>query len=374
MTIERHVITGEYPPDVGGVGDYTALVADALAGCGERVHVWCPGAAGALSAGGVTVHRELGRFRSADLRRMSAALQGAPRRLLVQWVPHAFGRRSLNLTFCRWLRDRAAAGDEIDVIVHEPFLPFRGSARVIAAAVVHRVMAMLLLRAAARVWVVTPAWERCLRPYAPQRELGFKWLPVPSTIPIATGSAARQQLVPSDGFLIGSFATGGPYAEKALRDFILPLLVKRPEVHLLLVGRGSDPLRAALAGGDGAIGSRIHATGCLGLAELSLHVLACDVAVQPYADGVCGRRTSAMAFLAHGRPLVTTDGRFTERLWREGAVALVPAATPERLTEVIGQLMANDAERDRLARAGRDLYEARLDVRHTAAALHQAVS
>ena len=37
---ERHFVTCEYPPRVGGVADYTAALARELARRGERVHVW----------------------------------------------------------------------------------------------------------------------------------------------------------------------------------------------------------------------------------------------------------------------------------------------------------------------------------------------
>ncbi len=37
-----HIITGEYPPAIGGVSSYTQLVAEGLAAAGDAVHVWCP--------------------------------------------------------------------------------------------------------------------------------------------------------------------------------------------------------------------------------------------------------------------------------------------------------------------------------------------
>ena len=40
-----HIVTSEYPPDVGGVSDYTRQVAEGLARMGDEVHVWCPRAA-----------------------------------------------------------------------------------------------------------------------------------------------------------------------------------------------------------------------------------------------------------------------------------------------------------------------------------------
>jgi glycosyltransferase involved in cell wall biosynthesis len=369
--IERHIITGEYPPDDGGVAGHTAVIAAALAGCGEEVHVWCPGTSGPSDDRGVTVHREMGGLGPADLRRVSAALQGS-RRLLVQWVPHAFGRRSLNVAFCRWLLRRRHQGDEIDVIVHEPFLPFAGSLKLKGAAAVHRLMTAYVLRSAARAWITIPAWESYLRPYAPKRDLGFEWLPVPSTIPVDR-SAARPAEAPLRRFLIGSFPTGERYAEDVLRDTIVPLLATNPLLYLSLIGRRSEAARDGLLGSDESLHDRILATGAVDFSSLSRRVAACDVAVQPYADGICGRRTSAMVFLAHGRPLVTTDGRFTESLWRDNAVALVPAAAPRSVGQAVENLIANRHERERLARAGHELYAARFDVRHAATALHRAV-
>ncbi len=369
--IERHIITGEYPPDDGGVAGHTAVIAAALAQCGEQVHVWCPGTSGTSDDGGVAVHRELGDLGAADLERASTALDGS-RRLLVQWVPHAFGYRSLNVAFGRWLLRRRRQGDEIDVIVHEPFLPFAGSLKLMGAAAVHRLMTACVLRSAARVWITIPAWKSYLRPYAPKRDLGFEWLPVPSTIPVDR-PAAPQTETPSGRFLIGSLPTGEPYAGDVLRGTIVPLLASNPLLCLALIGRRSEAARDDLLGADASLQDRIFATGAADLATLSRRIMACDVAVQSYADGVCGRRTSAMAFLAHGRPLVTTDGRFTESLWRQNAVALVPAAMPQRVKESIEALIADGNERKRLARAGQDLYAARFDVRHAAAALHQAV-
>ena len=42
--ITWHLLDARVPPDCGGVGDYTALVADGLAAAGDIVHVWYPAA------------------------------------------------------------------------------------------------------------------------------------------------------------------------------------------------------------------------------------------------------------------------------------------------------------------------------------------
>ena len=69
--------------------------------------------------------------------------------MIVQWVPHAYGFRAMNLGFCLWLWSRASRGDDIELMVHEPYLAFwGGSWRQTAAAIVHRLMTVVLLRSA----------------------------------------------------------------------------------------------------------------------------------------------------------------------------------------------------------------------------------
>ena len=106
-----HIITGEYPPVIGGVSGYCQLVAEGLAATGDDVHVWCPPLPEVAAPNGVTVHPTLGRISRRDLRAVDLLLDRfpPPRRLLVQWVPHGFGYRSLNVGFCLCRAAGAAA-------------------------------------------------------------------------------------------------------------------------------------------------------------------------------------------------------------------------------------------------------------------------
>jgi len=74
------------------------------------------------------------------------------------------------------------------------------------------------------------------------------------------------------------------------------------------------------------LGIRIAATGELPAEQIPAHLRACDLLVQPFPDGVSSRRTSVMAGLANGVPVVTNLGLLSEPLWRKsGAVALAPS-------------------------------------------------
>ena len=118
------------------------------------------------------------------------------------------------------------------------------------------------------------------------------------------------------------------------------------------------------------LADRVRATGTLAPNELSAHVAACDVLLQPYSDGVTSRRTTVMAGLFARVPVVTTQGKLTERFWREHApVKLADAGDIEATVKHVLTLLADPAERRRQGDAGRAFYDRWFDVNRTVAAL-----
>jgi glycosyltransferase involved in cell wall biosynthesis len=386
-----HLVTSEYPPQIGGVSDYTKLLAAGLANAGDTVHVWCPpvksGAAGAPEppaiGAPVFLHREMGDFTRADLHRVGRLLDqfGSPRRLLVQWVPHGYGYRAMNVAFCLWLWKRAKIKqDQVELMVHEPSLGFgEGSWKQSVVAVVHRLMIVILLMAAKRVWVSIPQWETRFRPFGLGRNILFGLLPVPSNVPVVDAPAAISNLRVRYGspgnFLLGHFGAYDNYMRDLMRKLVPALLTQGHGISILFLGKGSLELRNLLVSEFPALAGDLHATGVLSHEDVSLHISACDVMLQPYQDGVSGRRGSVMASLAHGAAVVTTLGNATESCWVESrAVKLVKAGGIEALAEAATSLLGDAAERRRLSVAGKELYEERFDLKRTVARLREAVA
>ena len=76
MTHTWHIITGEFPPQEGGVADYTRQVARGLANAGDDVVVWAPCCEGSTSEdAGVIVHRLRGNFGPPALAELDSALR-----------------------------------------------------------------------------------------------------------------------------------------------------------------------------------------------------------------------------------------------------------------------------------------------------------
>ena len=370
---EWHLITGEYPPQVGGVSDYTHLVASGLAAAGDTVHVWCPPCENSYpEVPGVTVHRELGGMRPRDLLHVTRMLDkySAPRRLLVQWVPHAFGCRSANLPLSLWIWNRAFAhNDRVEIMIHEPFLSLQQERlRHRALAVAHRIMLAMVLRAAARIWVAIPKWEEWCRPYA-ERSVRFAWLPVMSNIPLNhqtdASEAVRAQYAPSNQYLIGHFGTCGGAIGRTLRAVLPELLNGHAERAVLLIGEDGRSIRDEILRDCPQLGDRLHLTGLLPTEEVSSHISACDMMLQPYPDGASSRRSSLMAAISHGKPVVTTVGCLSEPLWHSsGGVLLCSAENHSELAAAVENLLANPCERLRLGREAKDLYDRHFDLRN----------
>src|SRR5581483_642346 len=138
-----HILTPEYLPQLGGVAAYTRALARALTRAGEQVQVWSPQGTSGDPSDSFVVHPDAGEFSASDLAHLGAQLDAfpGPRRLLVQWVPHAYRYRAMNLGFCWWLLARARRGDIVELIVHEPYLEMLGGPwKQTAAASVHRLM------------------------------------------------------------------------------------------------------------------------------------------------------------------------------------------------------------------------------------------
>jgi glycosyltransferase involved in cell wall biosynthesis len=373
-----HLVTPEYPPTIGGVGDYTRQVARGLADAGDDVHVWCPGGEEDRSERTVTVHRTLGGFGRADLQRTDAALRAfpAPRRILVQWVPHGYGRRAMNVPFCLWLGRRAAAGDRVELMVHEPYLEFAGSWRQAMAAAVHRVMTIVLLRAAAQVWMSIPAWQPRLKPYAFGRRVPFVWLPIPSALDQPQQNAiaaARARRGAEHACLIGHVGTYGSLIATLLDAFLPELLRSTGDARLLLIGAESDAYASGFLSKHPEFRERVVATGPVDAVDISTSIAACDVLIQPYPDGVSARRTTAMAGLSLGVPVVTTSGHLTEPFWEESRVVrLAPVGDWRTFNSHVSTLLSTPDERRRLSSDARRYYDEHFDLRHTISALRAA--
>ena len=296
MMTRWQLISGEYPPDTGGVSDYTALVARGLAQAGDEVCVWAPPAVGGeLSHEGVRVNRLPDRFGPRGLAALARDMRRDPgARILVEYAPHAFGMRAMNLPLCLMLL--GLRRNDLAVMFHEVAYPIsrEQSVRHNALGAVHRAMAATICRSASTIFVAAQAWAESVRRLAPaSREI--RWLPVPSNIAIAGDRAAtmdvRTRYAAQGTTLFGHFGSYGNLVAARLEPVLDSIFSSRNEARVLLIGRNSEKFRDDFVSARRALEHRVYATGTLSNREVSTHISACDGSLPVQEYGGRRRRT-----------------------------------------------------------------------------------
>jgi len=377
-SIEWAVVAPEFPPAPGGVSDYTALVAKGLASEGDAVRVFFPGSGELANRSGsprlVPLERGLG---LAGLALVLKQLVELPRdaRVLLQYAPHAFGYKGLNFPFVKLLS--SFTRNPLDVMFHEvayPSSPENSIGRRVLSAVQFE-MAHSIAKRADRVFVSADAW-RPLIECSVRKSTSISWLPVPSNLPVVVPpedrAAARRMLGEHRNMVLGHFGTFAPGLVGFLSASLPSLLTADSGRACVLMGRGAGAFRDILISGAPSIGDQLVALEGCSAQELARVISACDIMLQPYPDGVSGRRSTIMAALALGVPAVTTSGRLSESLWEtSGGVVLSPADSYKKFAPAVEELLRDPIARVRLGQAGKKLYQSTFDVSHTVRRLRQ---
>jgi glycosyltransferase involved in cell wall biosynthesis len=141
------------------------------------------------------------------------------------------------------------------------------------------------------------------------------------------------------------------------------------DARLLLIGGNlghADPTNVAYAQKVQALIDRLHLadfvyrTGYTGLPEVSANLLAADMVVMPYRDGVSFRRTTLIAALRHGCPVVSThpaDPGAIPEIQPGENMLLVPPGDAAALAWTVALLAGNDSLREKLSQGAAHLGE-----------------
>lgn len=382
------LLTGEYPPLPGGVGDYTRQLALALRRRGHRVAVltiqerrllayepgdgdaevarvmspasldWSPrawpaviAALDALRPAWLHIQYQTGAYAmNAGLNLLPWRLRSLPGRPLVAVTfhdllePYLFPKAG---RLRRWVNQRLAA--DADALVATNSADAAGLEQLLAQHPLAHIPAL--------------HFSSPSRAATPSRSKPFV-IPIGSNIPVApppgyapaAWRAARG--VPGDALLVAYFgllspSKGADLLVEALGRLTTPW-------RLLLIGGGATApqdiahaaqVRARIA--ELGLADRVIETGHLAPPEVSAALLAADLVALPFRDGASFRRGSLLAALAHGRPLLTTTpADLADAALLAPAAALVPPGDPAALAQALARLAAEPEARARLAAAG----------------------
>jgi glycosyltransferase involved in cell wall biosynthesis len=377
------LVTGEYPPMQGGVGDYTRELGLALKALGTEVHVLTAKAAAAehlrphRGVAEPTVHAVVPRWGWWSWRILQdIAREIQPDVVHIQYQAAAYGMHpALNLAPARLLQSEARP--HLAVTFHDLKVPY-----LFPKAGPLRRWVMLRLARAADVAIATNAADF----QTLQSARGIKVLdliPIGSNIraqpPAGYDRAAwraRLGVRPEDVLLCYFGFLNASKGGETLMLTLAELVRRGVPAHLIMVGGqvgASDPTnviyleRVRQLTDRLGIAARVHWTGYIPEEEVSAHLLAADVCVLPYRDGASFRRGSLMAVLAHGLSIVTTavpgeqpipTGLSIPRLADGENVLLVPPDDPSAAANAVQRLMAEPELRERIGRGALQLSQA----------------
>jgi len=393
------LVTAEYPPQQGGVGDYTRELAAALRRQGADAFVLTGAAsspeephkgeaspscdispspplspsagrgnASALSpeiaqaGGAVPVERQVSSWGWRAWWDLDRALRRlAPQVVNVQYQAAAYGLHPAINLWPRWARRRWP----VVVTFHDLRVPylFPKAGRLRFRVVVE--MAQSAQRAIVTNIEDQAALSPLLRPPPALVPIGSNIHPAPppgfdrTAWRTRAGVAEGETVLAYFGFLNES--KGGEELVRALAA----LRQRGLAVSLWMIGGQvgtSDPtnqtylahVRRLIA--ELGLEAWVRWTGFVSPAEVSAHLLSADLCVLPYRDGVSFRRGSLMAALAHGLPVVSTVPRLLPPEIVDGQnMALVPPGDAEALARRIAALITDPAARVRLGEGAREL-------------------
>jgi len=304
--------TGEYPPMLGGIGDYTRLVSNALCRQGIDVRLFVPY--------GSTVEGTLAPFAGMFSKWSWGTLHALHECLVttqaswlhVQHNASMYGSSLASYYFPRYLRWRGWNG-RVAVTFHDINLPAllpRGGR--IWAGMAHRWVLGDLARHADVSIAADPSDAESLA------ALGARvcHVPIGSNMHsflrgVGIGESIREKHgVSPSATLVGHFGT--PLGLEVMMEALQNL----PDVTLLLIGKQPDmgnrsnieklTSRVHDSIVKFGVGDRLRWTGHLPEAEVIDAMAACDMIVLPYPAGASMRHGGLMAALTQGKAVITT--------------------------------------------------------------------
>ena len=275
--------------------------------------------------------------------------------VLLQYNPFSYGRWGVAPWLLRDLARLRRNGTPVAMMVHEAYLTsMRRRQRPIEAW--QRFQIRALLSSVDAAFAATESLRDCLTRINPRIDVHH--VPVGSNLPDrrASREETRRRLgLGEQDVALVAFGTGHPsqLASWVERAALSAADGSERQITLLNLGAGAHSLPSV----PGKLA--VRTPGRLPASELAEWIAAGDVFVAPFSDGVSTRRTTVMAALQHGLPVVTTRASSTDRIFDEASPALsaAPVDALDEFSAHVRRLVENAGARRELGAAGRTFFE-----------------
>lgn len=370
-----HFFTSEFPPQKGGVGLYANGLAQALYTEGHQVTVY----SGMLAKKQInvnlthTVEFPVNRnIKNWDPNYLDTEIKASSKGNKHKLFFHLSSKMNLQTNpnlISNWFEKKKSDGFEIWVMIHELHPKFK--LKHIRKWLKYKKSLKAFIKHADHVLVTNNLWsDRLAKITKSKQKLTF--VPVSTTIPVTADPQNSFNLKKSfierdDQIIIGSFGSFNDPKILFEYDQVMPKILRNnPDVIWLSLGRESEDFCKHFKKVHPEVADQIAYTGELNLEALSAHISACDILFQPYPDGVSTKRSSLMAGLAHGKPIVTSYGKNTGEIWNQEQILLMgDTKHPESMYILLDQLLQDKDLQLRLSQKSSQFYIEHFSLQHT---------
>lgn len=355
------LVSGEFPDMLGGVGDYTAHLAQALVEHGCRVSVVTTADPRVRGEPGVEVRacvRSWGLLGLSDFLRACREL--APDCVAVQYVPHMYEPHGLPVVLPAYATLlRATVDAPLVFVCHEPFIFLERGRYAVAAA--FQKWLLRYLAAISRFLVVTSeSRARATSAACHVRQEKIRVIRVGSSMPLATRPERPRNA--AERFRIVMFGSLDYWRRRP--DVVSQALERIARRHsevsfeLQLIGSLPDNTASFLQALEKTPYS-LRVRGRLAPHEVAQELAASDAAVlfdTHQLGGVSSRSAACSALLAAGIPIICNRGADTDPIFEGERNVLFSETSVEDLERQLERLLADPALRQQLSHGARELY------------------
>jgi len=275
--------------------------------------------------------------------------------VLVQYTALAWSSRGFPQRFLRVLRVLKSAGARIGVVYHdvEPFYGARFVDRLRRSAQV-RTMRRALQLADLAIFTVPPeklSWLTVVPSYAAFISVGPN-LPIPLPPIFAPGSAE----LPTIGVFSITGGEAGVRETKIILSTVRHAAQKLGAIRLSVFGRAAELRETELRQGLQDLPVELSVEGVVEPGQVVEKLSACDVLL--FVRGpISSRRSSAIAGIACGLPVIAFSGSETAPPITDAGVLLIPSDKPDQFSVGLVRILSEPAYRADLAARSRSAYQ-----------------
>jgi len=348
------MLTGAFPPDRCGVGDYVHRLCSQIARMGAEVHVITSAHAAPQPAtweGAIRLYRSVRSWNTINLHRIARLLRDIRPDVVHVQFPSVGYRRVAGLAMLPMLL--RARGYRVVLTLHE-YLPsprLSRSRQAVMAAASHSVI------------TTTPEDAAALQKLLPWKRSNVHCINIASNIERRPAesfdrNARRESLGAGPDSPIVCFF-GNLHPGKGIEELVEAFAIARRNCNvgtLLIIG-SFDPRHTLFSYIvhrrilDLGLSGPVHVTGFVTPTEVSELLLASDICVLPFRDGLSVRRGTFLAAVHHGLPVISTEpsGPMPPDIVHGHNVILVPPRDVGKLAASIEMLVRSPELRSRLS-------------------------